>query len=63
MAPSATFSRLTSLLAVLFSLSLPLVIRAQESSDKTVAQPQATASPAKAAVKNKPTSAAAKATA
>ncbi|HAF22906.1 MAG TPA: hypothetical protein DCK93_08320 [Blastocatellia bacterium] len=61
MAPSVMFPRLTSLVVVLFLLTLPLAIRAQESSDKAVSKPQATASPAKAAAKNKATSAAAKA--
>lgn len=61
MAPSAVFPRLTSLFVVLFLLTLPLAIRAQEGSDKSVSKPQAAVSPAKAAAKSKATSAAAKA--
>ena len=59
MAPSAGFPRLISLLVVLFLFTLPLAISAQESPEKTAPQPAAT--PAKTALKSKPTSAAAKA--
>lgn len=65
MAPSAFLfsSRLPSLLAVIFLLSLSLIppIEAQETSEKTVSQPQPAAAPAKVSPKNKATSAAAKA--
>jgi hypothetical protein len=42
-------------------LTLPLAVRAQDTSEKTIASPQASASPAKVAAKTKPISAAAKA--
>jgi hypothetical protein len=61
MAPNARFPRLTPLLVVLFLLSLPFAVCAQESSNKTSAKPQATPSPAKAPAKTKAPSAAAKA--
>lgn len=54
-------SRLPSLLVVVFFMWLTPAIEAQESAEKTVSQPQAAATPARAAAKNKPPSAAAKA--
>ena len=53
--------RLFSFLVVLFLSSLIPAIQAQETSQKTVSQPQTTAAPAKPAAKSKATSAATKA--
>lgn len=61
MAPRALSSRLPSLLAALFLLSLMPAVKAQDTSEKTVSQPQTAAAPAKPAAKNKAPSAAAKA--
>ena len=61
MAPRALSSRLPSLLAALFLLSLTPAVKGQDTSEKTVSQPQAAAAPAKPAAKNKATSAAARA--
>lgn len=63
MGPSAFpfASRLLSFLTVLLLSSLPSAIGAQETSQKTVSQPQAAAVPAKPAAKNKATAAATRA--
>ena len=57
----ALSSRLPSLLAALVLLPLTPAVKAQDTSEKTVSQPQTAAAPAKPAAKNKATSAAAKA--
>lgn len=61
MAPRASSSRLPSLVAALVLLSLTPAVKAQDTSEKTVSQPQAAAAPTKPAAKNKGLSAAAKA--
>ena len=61
MAPRVLSSRLPSLLTAPLLLSLMPGVRAQDTSEKTIPQPQTTATPVKPAAKNKAPSAAAKA--
>jgi hypothetical protein len=61
MAPNAFPSRLSSLLAFVFLLAVIPAIEAQETSEKTASQPQATVVPTKSSAKNKADSAATRA--
>ncbi len=61
MGPRAWSTRLPSLLAALVLLSLMPAVKAQDTSEKTVSQPQPPAAPVKVTAKNKANSAATKA--